>query len=322
MSTDAETLADRRRLRRKLSFWRVLGVLALIAAVAAIGFTVEGRTGWRAGPQIARVSIGGFISGDQRMSDLLRRVGESASVSGVVISINSPGGSVTGAEELFQNIRALAAKKPTVAFVDGTAASGGYLAAIGTDHIVARQTSLVGSIGVLLQYPDVSSLLGKLGVAVEEVKSTPLKAAPNPFRPPSPEARAVLQEVVDDTHQWFRAIVAERRNLTPEQVDGVATGRVFNGRQSVALRLVDGVGDARTAIGWLERERGVTRDLPVRNWRPRGGRDFDLLTAAGFGLDLLGFDRIAESLHRASRAADIAKLDGLLAIWHPALENQ
>ena len=123
MSTDAETLADRRRLRRKLSFWRVLGVLALIAAVAAIGFTVEGRTGWRAGPQIARVSIGGFISGDQRMSDLLRRVGESASVSGVVISINSPGGSVTGAEELFQNIRALAAKKPTVAFVDGTAAS-------------------------------------------------------------------------------------------------------------------------------------------------------------------------------------------------------
>ena len=142
--------------------------------------------------QIARIEVGGFIAGSQRMADLFKRVGEAGSVSGVVISINSPGGTTTGAEELYRGIRQLADKKPLVAFVDGTAASGGYITALAADHIVARETSLVGSIGVLFQYPDVSKLLDTVGVQVQEIKSAPLKAEPSPFHPTSPEARAAL----------------------------------------------------------------------------------------------------------------------------------
>src|SRR5687768_13280995 len=137
MPFDAELIADRRRLRRKLSFWRILSVLALIAAVVVGGLAVSGRARVGEGQQqVARISVDGFIAGSQRMSDLFRRVGEARNVSGVVISINSPGGTTTGAEELYRGIRQLAEKKPLVAFVDGTAASGGYITAVAADYIV------------------------------------------------------------------------------------------------------------------------------------------------------------------------------------------
>jgi protease-4 len=322
MSIDAEVIADRRRLRRKLTFWRVLGVLALIAAVVGVGMLAANRAGVPTGrDHVARVAVKGFIAGDQRMSDLLKRIGESRTVSGVVIAVNSPGGTTTGAEELYRNIRALAEKKPVVAFVDGTAASGGYITALAAERIVARETSLVGSIGVILQYPQFSELLDKIGVDVEEVKSSPLKAEPSGVRPTSPEARAALQQVVNDTYEWFKGLVAARRNYGPAELATVADGRVFNGRQAHALKLVDELGGERDAIAWMEREKGVPANLPVRDWEPRGDRDFSLFTWAAVGADLIGFDTIADRLRRVAASASISQLDGLLAVWHPAAEK-
>jgi protease IV len=322
MSIDAEALVDRRRLRRKLSFWRVLGLVGLIAAAVGAGLAVTNRTGVTLGQaQIARVSVDGFIGGSDRMAELLRRVGESPVVSGVVISINSPGGTTTGAEELYRNIRRLSEKKPLVAFVDGTAASGGYITALAADRIVARETSLVGSIGVILQYPQVSELLDKLGVKVEDIKSSPLKAEPSGVRPTSPEARAALQTVVNDTYDWFKTLVATRRHYGPAELGPVADGRVFSGRQALALKLVDELGGEREAIAWLERERGVASDLPVRDWRPRGDRDLSLFTWAAVGADVMGFESLGRHLREIASAADIAKLDGLLVVWHPHLEK-
>lgn len=322
MSPDPEMLADRRRLRRKLSFWRVLGVLGAIAAVVAVGLAAFGRSSLTTPRgQIARISVDGFITGDQRMTELFRQVGEARGVSGVVISINSPGGTTTGAEELYRGIRGLAGKKPLVAFVDGTAASGGYITAMAADHIVARETSLVGSIGVLFQYPDLSKLLDLVGVQVQEIKSAPLKAEPSPFHPTSPEARAALQAVVNDTFDWFKRMVADRRKLSDAELGLVSSGRVFSGRQGVDLKLVDALGGERDAIAWLEREKGVRTDLPVRDWKPRGSADFDLWTAMAFGADLIGSSDIAGALRRASSAARLGNLDGLLAVWHPGLEK-
>jgi protease-4 len=323
MPVDAEVIADRRRLRRKLSFWRVLSFVALIAAVLAVGLTVAGRSPLREGQQqIARIEVGGFIAGSQRMSDLFKRVGDAGSVAGVVISINSPGGTTTGSEELYRGIRQLAEKKPLVAFVDGTAASGAYITALAADHIVARETSLVGSIGVLFQYPDASGLLGTLGVKVEEIKSAPLKAEPSPFHPTSPEARAALQSVVNDTYDWFKRLVAERRHLNGPELGTVSTGQVFSGRQGLPLKLIDQLGSERDAIAWLEREKGVKGDLPVRPWRPRSdGSPFDLWTAAAFGADLMGFADVALKIRQGAVIGHMAKLDGLLALWQPTLEK-
>lgn len=322
MSMDAEAIVDRRRLRRKLSFWRILSVLTLIAAVVAIG-AVATRDGITSAGQahIARVSIDGFIGGSQATNDVLRRVGESRSVSGVVISINSPGGTTTGAEELYRSIRRLAEKKPLVAFVDGTAASGGYIAALAADRIVARETSLVGSIGVIFQYPQVSGLLEKLGVGVEEIKSSPLKAEPSGFKPTPPEAREALQAVVNDTYDWFKTMVSSRRNYNPDELNRVSDGRVFNGRQALGLKLVDQLGSERDAIAWLEREKGVKADLPVRDWEPRSRPNISFLSYAASGAAFFGFQEAAHYLRRMSVSLDMAQLDGLLAVWHPAAEK-
>jgi protease IV len=322
MPLDAEFIADRRRLRRKLSFWRVLAILAAIGAVVVGGLAAAGRAGLPAGgAQIARIEVDGFIAGDQRMADLFRRVADAGNVRGVVISIDSPGGTTTGAEELYRGIRRLAERKPLVAFVDGTAASGGYITAMAADHIVARETSLIGSIGVLFQYPNVAGLLDRIGVQVEDVKSGPLKAEPSGYKPTTPEARAALQAIVNDTFGWFKTLVAERRKLDEAAVATVSTGQVFSGRQSLPLRLVDELGGEREAIAWLEREKNVPTELPVREWRPRRDRDgLDLWVAAAAGADLLGLDGLAERLRHAGSALEAARAEGLLALWRPSLD--
>lgn len=321
MVADAEFLADRRRLRRKLTLWRVLAFAALIVAVGTAGLVATGGPG-SVGirPQIARLSVSGFIAGDQRVTDLFKRVGDSPSVQGVVISINSPGGTTSGSEELFRGIRDLAAKKPTVAFVDGLAASGGYITALAADRIVARETALVGSIGVLFQYPDLSKLLNTVGVAVEEVKSAPLKAEPSGFHPTTPEARAALQSIVNDTFGWFKELVATRRGMSPEQLAAVSDGRVFSARQGLPLRLVDQLGTERDAIAWLEQDRHVPTNLPVTDWKPRGSSGFSLWSAAAFGADLAGFETLAAQIRSAATAT--AKLDGLLALWQPRVTDR
>lgn len=321
MPADAELLIDRRRLRRRLSLWRVLGILSLIVAVGAIGLRVRGDSGGfglgAVEPQIARISVGGFIAGSEATTKLIKRVGEAGAVKGVVVSISSPGGTTTGSEELYRNLRALAEKKPMVAFVDGTAASGAYITAIAADHIVARETALIGSIGVLFQYPDLSGLLDKAGVKVESVKSSPLKAEPSGFTPTSPEARAALAAVVGDTYAWFKGLVAERRRMSPAELAAVSDGRIFSGRQSVPLKLVDALGAERQAVAWLETERGVAKDLPVRDWKPKSEGTFTLWSALGFGADLLGLGGAAAGLRAVSDEAAHVARGGLLALWRP-----
>ena len=321
MAADAEFLIDRRRLRRKLSLWRVLGIGGLIVAVGTVGYRARSGTemfGFAAvKPQIARISIGGFIAGSESTTNLIKRVGESSAVKGVVLSISSPGGTTTGSEELYRNLRALAEKKPMVAFVDGTAASGAYITAISADHIVARETALVGSIGVLFQYPDLSGLLDKVGVKLETVKSSPLKAEPSGFNPTSPEARAALAAIVSDTFGWFKGLVAERRGMNEAELAKVADGRVFSGRQSIPLKLVDELGAERQAVSWLETAKGVTKDLPVEDWKPKSGRGLTLWSALGTGASLLGLNDLAERLDIVGEEGVVLARGGMLALWRP-----
>src|SRR5436309_14217917 len=187
MSLDADLIVDRRRMRRKLTFWRVFAVLILIAAVVAVAASVKrGDVLTAGGDYIARIKITGLIRNDQDRVDSLEKLAKS-SAKAVIVRIDSPGGTTAGSEQLHAALRRIAAEKPLVVVVDGLAASGGYIAAMSADHIVAQGTSLVGSIGVLFQYPNVSELLKTIGVKVEEIKSSPLKAAPNGYEHPSPD---------------------------------------------------------------------------------------------------------------------------------------
>ncbi|BAF89715.1 peptidase S49 protein [Azorhizobium caulinodans ORS 571] len=323
MSLDVDQIVDRRRLRRKLTFWRVVGVLAVVAAVAVGSYVAVGRTVLASSPHVARVVIGGIIRNDRDRVKMLEEIGRS-NARAVIVSIDSPGGTVTGAEQLYDALRQLAAKKPVVAVVEGMAASGGYIAAIGSDHIVSRRNAMVGSIGVIFQFPNVTDLLGKIGVTVEDIKSSPLKAAPNGYQPTSPEARAAINSLVVDSYGWFKGLVSERRKLSDARLAEVSDGRVFTGHQGLALQLVDELGDERTARAWLAREKGVPENLRVRTWKSESmGSEFGWLRgAAGALASALGFDTVAGILSQATQAAfEKAQLDGLLALWQAPAQN-
>ncbi|HLX15882.1 MAG TPA: signal peptide peptidase SppA [Bradyrhizobium sp.] len=326
MSLDSDVIVDRRRIRRKLTFWRVAAALVAIAAVVTVGLVVTpaGRGTLITAGSIARINIEGLIRSDQNRVEALERL-EKSGAAAVVVHINSPGGTTAGSEQLFDALTRLKAKKPLVVVVEGLAASGGYITAIAADHIVAQQSSLVGSIGVLFQFPNFTELLKTIGVRVEEVKSSPLKAAPNGFEPTSPEARAALDSLVKDSYAWFRGLVKERRGMDDTLLEKVADGRVFTGRQAVELKLVDQLGDEKTAIAWLVAQKGVKADLPVRDYKlsPRFGDLTFLRTAAAVTLDALGMSAIARQVEQSgmAQAVDRLGLDGMLALWHPVGPN-
>src|SRR5262249_36888360 len=254
----------------------------------------------------------------------LERLGNSPARA-VTVHINTPGGTTAGSERLHGWLMRRKERKPLVVVVDGLAASGGYITAIAADHIVALETSLVGSIGVLFQYPNFTDLLKTVGVKVEEIKSSPLKAAPNGYEPTSPEARAALEAVVKDSYDWFRSLVKERRRLDDSALERVADGRVFTGRQGVEVKLVDELGNEDTAVAWLAKEKGVDAKLPVRDWhlKTRLGDLSFLHLAAVAVLDAVGLKSLARRIETSSavQAVESLNLDGLLALWHPPTGN-
>jgi protease-4 len=326
MSLDSDVIVDRRRMRRKLTFWRVLAAVLAIAAIVAVSVMISprGRATFTSAGSIARINIEGLIRTDQERVEALQRLGDS-SVAAVIVHINSPGGTTSGSEQLYNALMRLKAKKPMVVVVEGLAASGAYMAAIASDHIVAQQSALVGSIGVLFQYPNFTQLLKTVGVQVEEVKSSPLKAAPNGFEPTSPEARAALDSLVKDSYAWFRGLVQTRRGMDDALLDKVSDGRVFTGRQALDLKLIDQLGDESTAIAWLVEQKHVKKGLPVRDYhlQPRFGDLTFLRTAASITLDALGLRGIAHQIEQAgvTQAVSRLNLDGMLSLWEPAGTN-
>ncbi|MFC0240268.1 signal peptide peptidase SppA [Rhodopseudomonas telluris] len=318
MSLESDVIVDRRRIRRKLTFWRVAAVLVAIVAVVAVGAALSpaGKGALTSTGSIARIKIDGLIRSNSERIEALERL-EKSSHAAVIVHINSPGGTTAGSEELYTALMRLKAKKPMVVVVEGLAASGGYIAALASDHIIAQQSSLVGSIGVLFQFPNVSELMKTVGVKVEEVKSSPLKAAPNGFEPTSPEARAALESLVRDSYAWFRDLVKNRRAMDDAQLGIVADGRVFTGRQAIGLKLIDELGDEKTAVAWLESEKKVKSGLPIRDFKlaPQFGDLTFLRAAATITLDALGLGAIARQVEQSG--VERLGLDGMLALWAP-----
>jgi len=318
MSLETDLLIDRRRLRRKLSVWRVLAFLFLALALIGVYVAAVGKSQWQhQAAHIARVKIHGFI-GDQSANLKLFDSITSSGAKAVIIDIDSPGGTTSGGEALYTGLRKLSGKLPTVAVINGLGASAAYMTAIGTDHIIAKRTSLVGSIGVLIQYPNVSKLLDSIGVKVEEIKSSPLKAAPNGLEPTSPEARAAIAAVIDDTYAWFKGLVKDRRGYDDAALATASDGRIFTGAQALNLKLIDAMGDESDAIAWLTKEKAVPKDTPVQDWEKSSstpGLPFARAALASLA-EAFGAGSIADML-RSEGGQGAGTLDGLVSVWHP-----
>ena len=300
MALDADAIIDRRRLKRRLTFWRAVAILALVVGIVA---AVGRFSGFAAGAHVARLTVSGLIVEDQDRLDALEAARDDPSVRAVVVRIDSPGGSVVGGESLFLALRDVAAVKPVVAVMDELAASAAYMVAIGADHIVARSGTLTGSIGVLMQSADVTGLLEKIGIKPEAVKSAPLKAQPNPLEPFTEEARQAIRTVVMDMYDMFVDMVAERRGMERARVLTLADGRIYTGRQALADGLIDTIGGEDAARLWLETTHQIKASLPVRDLKIEHEDEGWL----GMAHSLIGKTLFSERL----------TLDGLISLWQP-----
>jgi protease IV len=317
MTLETEAVLDRRRLRRKLSLWRTLAVVAGVLALGFLLFSSADRAGLLGAGQIARVSIEGVITEDRDFLRLLKKIGETKHVAGVILAINSPGGTTAGGEALFTAIRNLSKSKPVVAQFGTVATSAAYIAGLASDRIVARGNTITGSVGVIFQWPDVSQLLEKLGIKVNEIKSGPLKANPSPFQPLDEAGKAATEEMVADSQRWFVGLVRERRGIDTKSVGGLEQGRVFSGRDALANKLVDEIGGEDEARKYLEDQRNVPQGLKIVDWKASRDSDWSLVRLSMLALArLTGFSALEEVAMLSNDRLAAMRLDGLLSIWH------
>lgn len=319
----ADDIIDRQRLRRKVTFWRIVAILFAVIGVvwAASYFTNNDETGGFTYNHIAKVKINGTIFEDEDLLERLEDIEENDFVKGVILSIDSPGGTTVGGEAIFEAVRKIADKKPVVTQVGTLAASAGYMIAAATDQIVARKSSIVGSIGVIFQYPNFEGLLDNLGVDMRSIKSSPLKAEPNFYGNTPPEAEAMIERMILDSYDWFKGIVTERRGFDPQKTAQLADGSVFTGRQALENGLVDQLGGEDVARKWLT-EQGLDEELDTKLWKKKPERSNFLIPGAAvtwimkqIGLESLS-QPIAEQFERR------LMLDGLLSIWHVQSADQ
>lgn len=317
MTVEIDTVLDRRRLRRRLTLWRALAVAALVAALFALS---AGSDQWSAfgTKQIARVSISGTITEDREQLELLKKIGDADNAAALLVFVNSPGGTTTGGEALFGALREVAKKKPVVAQFGTVAASAGYIVGLGADHIVTRANTITGSVGVLIQWPEVTQLLDKIGVKFNEIKSGDLKAVPSPFAPLNEEGQKVTQSMIDEGYRWFVGLVEQRRGIRPDDIPGLSQGRVFTGREAVKLKLADSIGGEDEAVEWLRSVRNVDRSLKVVDWKPQAETSLGLFSSIGSAMaSFFNHTYVGQMLARDPSVSGLG-LDGFISVWHPS----
>jgi protease-4 len=256
------------------------------------------------GDRIARLHIEGIIVRDDARSQALAELARDDSIRAVIVHIDSPGGSVVGGEDLYNSLRDIAAQKPVAAVMGTVATSAAYMSGIAADRVWAREGTVTGSIGVILQSANVTELLNRIGVEPVTIKSSELKGTPSPLEPLNEAAREATQNVVRDLYGFFVDIVIARRPLEADKVRQLADGRVFSGRQAVANGLIDEIGVEKDAVLWLTSEHDIPAGLPIQTVSERDD-DKSLL------------ERLVR-LSGKSLFSNALTLDGLVSLWQPA----
>ncbi len=270
---EKDWLFERKQLlknHKRTQFVVTLLVLVMVVFLfkdIGVGSTRESRKpSFVSSDYIARIDIEGMLVTDQKKLEKLRDIVTNNSIKAVVLRLNSPGGTVAGSEQYYNVVREIATNKPIVAVIEDMATSGGYMVAVASNYIAAGNMSITGSIGVLLQFSEVTELAKKLGIELESIKSSPLKAAPNPFEKMDEKTREVLQGIIEDIYQSFVVLVKQGRNFNDEQVKKLADGRIFTGKQAVDVGLIDVIGGEKEVLQWLQQEKQISDTLEVREY--------------------------------------------------------
>jgi protease-4 len=231
----------------------VLGglVLAALQASGGLGLGLGGRIGV--------LKVEGLIADDTKLLEQVRTFRDDPSIKGFVVEINSPGGVVGPSQSIYEELRRLrdADDRPVVASIGSVGASGGYYVALAADSIYALPGSITGSIGVIMEFPEASALLNKVGVEMQVVKSREQKDVGSPFRPITPGDRQILSALVEDVYRQFVEVVARERKLSAERITQVTDGRILSGRQAQQEGLIDRLGNFNDAVAAAGRMAGL-----------------------------------------------------------------
>jgi protease-4 len=305
MAINADTLLERLYLKSQLTRWRILAVIFAVVALV-VGLERHSVNSPIEKDYVARLSFDGIIDDDRKIYNLIDEISNNRKIKAVVVWLDTPGGSAVGGEEIYLHLRHLSEKKPVVAVMRSVAASAGYLVALGTDHIIARDGTITGSIGVLIETAEITELAAKIGIKPVIIKSSPLKGTPSPFEKDTAESDRAVRDVINDFYVRFVDIVAERRHLSHETALTLADGRVYGGKRAVEDKLIDGIGGEPEAMKWLVTEKHIEEGLDIK----------DVKFEQEKGL----FDQLTQGVAGKFFENSSVTLDGLVAMWHPRLQ--
>lgn len=229
---------------KKILFFSFL----IIIVIAILSFLLTFTHKVPIGEKVALVRVEGVILDSQDIIDELKNYSKNSSIKAVVLRINSPGGAVAPAQEIYKEIIKLKTKKKVVVSMGSVAASGGYYIASAADRIIANAGTLTGSIGVIMEIPNFKGLMEKIGVETQIIKSGKHKDIASVFKSMTDEERKILQSVLDDVHDQFITAVSEGRDISYEEIKKLADGRIFTGKMAKELGLVDALGNLEDAI--------------------------------------------------------------------------
>jgi protease-4 len=244
----------------KKVLWTLAGLILFLLLIAA-GLASFSRVS--VGEKIALLRVEGTITDTYDSIESLKEYVKDPSIKAIVIRVDSPGGAVAPSQELYKEIKKAAEKKKVVISMGSVAASGGYYISVAGTRIVADPGTLTGSIGVIMEIPNVQGLMNKIGVKTEVIKAGKHKDLASMFKKMGPEERAILQGVLDDVHEQFINAVADGRKLPVEKVREIADGRVFTGRQALAIGLVDELGGLEDAIKTAKSLAGIKGEATI-----------------------------------------------------------
>ncbi|CAK7192102.1 hypothetical protein COMNV_00286 [Commensalibacter sp. Nvir] len=312
MSLENDLLLERQRIRRKLIRWRVVAFCLFILACLSLSaktFTsqLKGSSGY-----ITKLKIEGTIKSDvTKQIELLDKASSNPSVKALILYVNSPGGAVTGGEELHDAVERFAQKKPVVVSMGGVAASAGYMISLPAQRIFALNSTLTGSIGVLMQSPDISKLLDKVGVNVDQLVSGPMKGQPSMVKPLSDQGRQMLQGLISNYYDQFISMVVKSRHMSIARAKQLGDGRPYTGQQALSLGLIDQIGNEQAAKNWLIKTYKFQKNMPVKELKNQKNSEWiSHFIGKVFGSSVGSF---MHSLVYDSQD----HLDGALAIWAP-----
>ncbi len=267
MALTPDQIIDRLNLKKQAVNWRFMAIIFLMLLALSLFSNKEIKRGSPLdGEYIARISINGTITDSMTRIDNMKGIALNKNIKGVIVHVDSPGGTVVGGENLYLAIRKISKNKPVVIVMGDSAASAAYMLAVGGDYIVAHEGTMTGSIGVIAQTFEVTKLADTLGIKFHSFKSSPLKGGPLPTEEITPEMQKSINVMIRDIYDGFVSLVSERRNIPLHELLPLADGRSYTGRQALSLRLVDALGDEDTALEWIIANKKLSSDIPLRDY--------------------------------------------------------